>query len=107
MIYTTSVAKVMTANHGLYFLNRIAEQHEIEQKADALGAALDVARHPTGLPLQMEAQAQVVQMDEQLERHAADRALRDFGKHRVAQFAEQSAEQPQQAITDHQKYRHE
>jgi hypothetical protein len=81
------------------------EQHEVEQEADASGAALDVARHAAGLAFEMETQGQVVQVLEDLERHAPDRALRDLGEHGVAQFAEGRVGQPQRAVGDEQENR--
>ncbi len=81
------------------------EQQESEQETDAARAALDVARYAAGLPLQMEAQTQTVQMLEHLQCHAADGALRHLGEQRIAQFAEQRAEQTQQTVADHQEHR--
>ena len=81
------------------------EQHEIEQEADAGGAALDVARHAAGLAFEVEAQGKIVQVLEHLERHAPDRALRDLGEHRVAQFTEQGVAETQQAVCDQEEYR--
>ena len=115
-MYTTSVTKVMTANHALYLPNRMAatspisssvgrmlNSMKLSRKLMPARAALDVARHAAGLPLQVKAQAQAMQMLEHLQRHAPDGALRDLGEHRIAQFAEQRAEQTQQAIADHQE----
>ena len=81
------------------------EQHVRKQRGDAARAALDVARHAAGLAIEMEAQAQAVQMAEHGERDAADRALRHAHEHHVAQLGEQRRRQPQHAVGDEQRKR--
>ena len=81
------------------------EQQKGEQKAYPARAAFNVARHAAGLPVQMKAQAEAVQMGKHLQRNPPDRTLRDLGKYRVAQLAKQRAEQAQQAIGNHQHHR--
>ena len=51
-----------------------------DQRVHAARAALDVARHAAGLPLQVEAQAQRMQVPEHLQRDAACRTLGGLAK---------------------------
>ena len=74
------------------------EQHEEQQELDALGAALDRAGQAAGLPVEMEAQRQRMQVAEGLQRDVADRALRHAGEDAVAQFGEELGRDPRQAI---------
>ena len=69
-----------------------------QQRGNAPRPALDVARHAAGLPVEVEAQRQVVQMAEHPERHAADGALRDAHEHHVAQLGEQRGHEAQDAV---------
>ena len=68
-------------------------------------AALDVARHTPGLPLQVKAQTHAVQMPEHLQRNAARRTLRGLGKDQIAQLGEQRGAQPQSRIGHQQTQR--
>ena len=77
-----------------------------EQRRDAARAALDVARHAAGLPVEMEAQAQAVQMPEHAERNAPDRALRHRHEQHVAQLAEERRGEPQDSVDREQRDRH-
>ena len=52
-------------------------------------ATLDVARHAAGLPLQVEAQAEVVQVAKDLQRQRAGRALGGLGKDDFAQLGKE------------------
>ena len=78
------------------------ENHELQQKRDAAGAAFDVARDAAGLPLEVELEREAVQVAEHPQRHPADRPLRDLGEHRVADLAEQGGGEAQRAIAEHQ-----
>ena len=60
------------------------EQHEREQRVDAVRAALDRARQATRLALEMELQRQLMQVPKSLQRDIADGALSDLREHRVA-----------------------
>ena len=74
------------------------EQHVGQQRRDAARAALDVARHAAGLPLQVEPQRKRVQVAEHLQRHAAYGALRHTHEHDVAQLGEQGVGRAQQPV---------
>jgi hypothetical protein len=82
------------------------EQHEEQEELDAFGAALDHARQSAGLPLQMEAQRQAVQMLEGLQRDAADRPLRHLGEDAVPQLGEGLGRDARGAIGQQQPDRH-
>ena len=71
-----------------------------------LRAALDVARHAAGLAVEVEAQAEAVQVAEHAERHAPHRALRDAHEDHVAQFLEQRGGEAQDAVDGEQRHRH-
>ena len=79
-----------------------AVQRIRDQRMHAACAALDVARHAAGLPLEVEAQAQAVQMAEHLQRDAARRALGRLREDQLAQLGEQRGRQPQQPIGEQQ-----
>ena len=97
LVHSTSATRLNSRMH-----RNDREQHVRQQGRDAARAALDVARHPAGLPLQVKAQRQRMQMAEHLQRDAPDGALGDAHEHDVAQFREQRRRQPQQAV-DHQQ----
>ena len=82
------------------------EQQVGKQRRDAARAALDVARHAAGLAVEVEAQAEAVQVAEHAERDAPDRALRDAHEHHVAQLAEQRGREAQDAVDREQRHRH-
>ena len=82
------------------------EQQVRKQRRDAARAALDVARHPAGLALEVKAQRQAVQVPEHAERHAPDGALRDAHEHHVAQLGEQRGREAQAAVDGEQRDRH-
>jgi hypothetical protein len=65
-----------------------AEQRIRDQRLDAAHAALDVARHAAGLPLQVKAQRQRMQVPEGLQRDMARGALRGLGEHQFTQLGE-------------------
>ena len=60
-----------------------------DQRFDTAYPALNVARHAAGLPLQVKAQAQGVQVLKRFQRNGARRALRGLGKHQLAQLGKQ------------------
>ena len=64
------------------------EHRQAQHRLDPAGATLDRARQPAGLPIEVEPQAEAVQVLERLQRHLADRALLHRGEHRVAQLGE-------------------
>ena len=70
------------------------------------GAAFDVARHAAGLALQVETQAQAMQMPKNLQRNAARSALGGLGKHQVTQLGKQGGGQAQQPVGHQQRRRH-
>ena len=82
------------------------EQHEGEQKLDALHAAFDGTRQAAGAPFEMEAQRQFVQMFEDAQRHHADGAFGDLGEYRIAQLAKGHRGAAQDAIGDQKGNRH-
>ncbi len=69
----------------------------------AARAALDVARHAAGLALQVEAQAQRMQVAEHLERDAARGALGGLGEDQLAQLVEQRGAEAQQPVGHQQR----
>ena len=71
---------------------------EGQQIVDGLGAALDRARQAAGLPLQMEAQRQRVQVAEDAQSDLARRALPDLDKNRITQLTERHRQNARQAI---------
>jgi hypothetical protein len=81
------------------------EQHEREQRVDAGRAALDRARQAAGLPLEVEAQRQAVQVAERAQRDRSDGPLRDLREHGVAELRERDRRDPQHAVTDDQPER--
>ena len=76
-----------------------------DQRLDAAHTALNVARHATGLPLQVKTQAQAVQMLEGLQSDLTGRTLGGLGKHQLAQFGESRHRQPQHTIDHQQRHR--
>src|SRR5690606_28828612 len=62
------------------------EQTEAQQKADAVGTALDIPAQTPGAAAQMEVQVELVQMLEHPERHTAHGAFRHPCKDHIAQF---------------------
>ena len=79
---------------------RDAEQQVADQARQRLGAAFDVAGDAAGLPLQMKAQRQRVQVLEHRHADAPHRALRDLGEHHVAQVGKGGAGKAQQAVAE-------
>ena len=82
------------------------EQHVGEQRRDAARAALDVARHAAGLPVQMDTQRQGMQVAKHAKGNAPDRPLGHAHEHHVAQFGTQGRGEAQHAIGDQQHHRH-
>ena len=78
------------------------EHGQAQYRLDARAAAFDGTRHTAGLPVQVEAQAELVHVLERLQRHAPHHALLDGGKHRIPQLAETGRGQAQQAVDDDQ-----
>jgi hypothetical protein len=66
-----------------------------DQTRDRSAATLDVARNATGLPLQMKAQREFVQVAEDFQRDPAYGALCDAGKENLAQLGEQGGRKTQ------------
>jgi hypothetical protein len=83
------------------------EQREIDQRRNAARAALDVAGQAARLSRQMEAQRQRVQVAEHFERDIAHRALRHLGEQVFAKLGKRRRRQPQRAISDQQRQRHD
>ncbi len=86
-------------------------RHEIEeqvrqQELGAADAALDRARQPAGLAVEMEAQRQRMEMAERRERDAAHRVLLDLGEDDVAQLARDLRQDARNAIGDDDHHRH-
>ncbi len=77
-----------------------------DQRLHPARPALDVARHAAGLALQVEAQAQRVQVTEHLQRDRACGALGGLGEHQFAQLGEHAGGQAQQAVGHDQPQRH-
>ena len=71
-----------------------------------MGAAFDDAAQPAGLPLQVIAQRQGMEMIEDLQCEIADRALRDGCEYRVADFAKGLREHARRAVSQDQYDRH-
>ena len=82
------------------------EQHEAEQEVDTLGAALDRPADGAGPPVEVEAEAQRMQVLEGAQSGGADRPLRHLGEHRVSKFAERLGEHAGDAVSDDQHDRH-
>ena len=78
------------------------EHRQPQHGLDALRAAVDDARQPPRLPVQMEPQRQRVQVLEDLQRHLPRRALLHGSKHRVAQFPKSLGGDAQAAVRDDQ-----
>jgi len=76
------------------------------QRVHGTRAALDVARHAAGLALEVEAQAQRMQVTEDLQRDAACRAFCGLGEDQLAQFGEEGGRQAQAAVGEQQAHRH-
>ena len=76
------------------------EQHEGEQKLNALHATFNSTRQSTGAPFQVKAQRQSVQMIENTKRYRADGTLGDFGEYSIPQFAKCHRRDTQNAISN-------
>jgi hypothetical protein len=76
-----------------------------DQAGNRPGAALDVARDAAGLTFQVKAQAQRVQVAEDLERHLADGALGDAGEKEFAKFGKQRGRKAEGAVENEQHHR--
>src|SRR6185312_2003177 len=74
------------------------EKRVPDQRRYAAGPALDVASEAAGLPREVEAQRQRVQMAKGLQRDRAHGALRDLGEQIFAQLGERRRRKPQRAI---------
>ena len=71
-----------------------------------VGPALDRARQPAGLALQVEAQRQRVQMLEHAHRHEPQRALLHLGEYPVADFFGRERDHAEDAVAEHDHDRH-
>ncbi len=81
-------------------------EHEVVQdRADALRAALEVARDRAGVALEVVAQRQVVQVRQHCDRELAHRVKAHPREHRVAQFVEARVNEAQQAVDQQQQQR--
>jgi len=65
-----------------------------------------VPRHAAGLPVQVKAQGEAVQMPEHAERHAPDRALHDAHEYDVAQLGKERGGEAQDAVDREHCHRH-
>ena len=83
------------------------EQREADQRGDAARPALDVAREAAGLPREVKAQAERMQVPEHLERDRPHRALGDLREQELAQLGEERRRQPQRPVRDQQRKRHD
>ena len=77
-----------------------------DQRLHGAGAALDVAGHAAGLALEVETQAQIMQVPKHLQRDRAGGALGRLGESQLAQFGEQRGREAQRAIGHQQPQRH-
>ncbi len=79
---------------------RELQDHHAHDGLDGVAAALEHARQAAGLALEMEAQRQVVHVDEGAEGKAPDRVHRHLGKHRVAALRERAHKDAHAAVSD-------
>ena len=77
------------------------------QRLQRARAALDVAGHAAGLAVEVEAQAERVQVAEGLQRDAPRRAVGGLGEDQFAQLGEDRGRQPQPRIGQQQPQRHD
>ena len=82
------------------------EHREPQHGLDAGGAAIDRTRQCAGLAIQMEAQAQRMQMAERAQRRDTHRALLHGREQRITQLPKSGGRDAQQAIADDQPQRH-
>ena len=96
------------AQHQQHFDQRgqDAVERVRDQRFGAAHAALDVARHAAGLALQVEAQAQGMQVAERGQGDRTRRTLRGLGEHQIAQLGEQRGGKAQRAVGQQQARRH-
>src|SRR5690606_11401722 len=81
------------------------EEHEREQELDAAYAALDRSRQAAGLPLQVEAEREPVQMAEGREADEADRVLLDAREDRLAKLGEGLRADAGEAVAENERHR--
>ena len=74
------------------------QDHHAHDGLDAVAAALQHARQPAGLALEMEAQRQLVHVLEGEEREPPHRVHRDLGEHAVAQLRERRHQDAHAAV---------
>jgi hypothetical protein len=82
-------------------------QRIADQRADRARAAFDVAREAAGLAVQMKAQAERMQVLEDLQCDGAHRALGDAGEKDLAQLGEQHGGKAQRAVGRQQAQRYQ
>jgi hypothetical protein len=82
------------------------EQHEVQEVLDTRRPALDRAVEPAGLPVEMEAQRQSMQVLEGFQGHLVHGLVRHAGEHDLAQLAEGLRENARAAIGEHDADRH-
>ncbi len=87
-------------------VGRIENSVKADQRGDAPRAPLDVARQAASVPREMKAQAERVEVPEDLERDRPDGALRDLGEQELAQLGEEGRRQPQHPVRDQQREGH-
>jgi hypothetical protein len=76
------------------------EDRQRQQAVDRLGSPVDDARQPAGVPLEMEAQRQGMEMMERLDRDNAKRMVGDLRQHAVAQLRHRLAHDPGDPVAD-------
>jgi hypothetical protein len=81
------------------------EQREADQGRDAALAPLDVARESAGVPREVKAQRQRVQVPEDFQRNRPHRPLRHLGEQELAQLGEERRRQAQQPVPDEKRER--
>ena len=87
---------------------RRGDQHRsADDRLDRIAAAFEHARQPAGLALEMEAQRQLVEMDEHLVGEAADGVHRHGGEQRVAALLGQRHQDAHRAVKRGQRQRAE
>ena len=82
------------------------EQAEAQQALDGPGAALDRERQPSGLPSEVEAHRERVEVAEHFECDGADRPLRDVDEDGVAGLVEREGEDPRRPVGEDEAQRH-
>ena len=94
------VAIEQNAQHQRDFNERGQDgiQRVADERTDRARAAFDIAREPAGLPLQMKAQRERMQMLEYLQGNGAYRLLRHAGEENFAQLGKQRGGKTQRTV---------